>query len=126
MKGNFLAGIFGLFAIFGLAFGAYTTFTDLQTTGDMLVGDDLTVTGDATLSDDCNVGGDLTVTGSIGGSGPLEGTTLSANYFVFLSTYAVSTQTPTVVGQLALDSNYDVYVASGNDNPTQWIKVGDQ
>ncbi len=41
-------------------------------------------------------------------------------------TYSISTTTPTFIGQIAMDTNYDIYVASGTDNPTQWIKVGAQ
>lgn len=43
-----------------------------------------------------------------------------------LQTYSISTSTPIFIGQIAFDTNYDVYVASGTDNPTQWIKVGGQ
>ncbi len=48
----------------------YTKFTNLETTGDMKVGDDLTVTGDAavggnqTVTGNQTVGGSLTVTGA--------------------------------------------------------------
>jgi len=118
-KANILAGIFGVIAFFGLAFGAYTTFTDLKTTGDLLVGDDASITGDIT------VGGETTLANVSGAVGTFTSYSTQP-YLILSSTYSLTTTTPTALGQLALDGSYDLYVASGTDNPTQWIKVGGQ
>lgn len=96
-------------SIAAVAFAAYTTYTNLRVTNDLLVDNDV------------SVGGDLAVTGGTTLTGPG-----SFPYAVLTSTINVSVSTPTYVGQLALHSNFDLYVASGTANPTQWIKVGGQ
>ncbi len=126
-KGNLLAALFGVVAMVGLCFGAYTVFTDLRTTGDMIVGDDLTVTDDASVTGDLTVTGTSTLTGAVSATGALASdVSVTSPFVVFSSTFGISATTPTIIGQLALDTTFDVYVASGTDNPTQWIKVGTQ
>jgi hypothetical protein len=102
-KSTFLAVAFGMIAFVGLALGAYTTFTDLKTTGDMLVGDTLTVVGDTVL------GGPAT-----------------ADYIILSEAVNVAVTTPTVVGQLVRNASFVVYIASGTAGVSQWIKVGAQ
>jgi len=131
MKGSFLAGIFGLFAIVGLCFGAFTTFTDLQTTGDLLVGDDavitdaLTVSGAATLSGGLSgatsITGNTDITGTLDATGEITGDALTISGVV-----DVAVATPTVVGQLIVDSNYELYISTATDSIADWIKVGTQ
>lgn len=87
-----------------------------------------------TYDDSFRVLGDITVTGSVSATGGISdpdlgdatADSLTVPFIVFSSTFSIATTTPTFVGQMALDSNYDVYVASGNSSPSQWIKVGGQ
>ena len=109
MKGNFLAAIFGLFLMIGLAFGAYTTFTDLQTTGDLLVGDDCTIT------DELTVAGETTLSGAT-----------NSDSFTISGIVDVAVTTPTVVGMLVMDSSYILYIATATTSIADWIKVGTQ
>lgn len=90
-------------SVVAVAYAAYTTFTDVRVTHDLIVGNNATV------------GGTFGVTGKV-----------SLPYAVLTSTYNVSVTTPSYVGQLALNGSYVLYVASGIANPTQWIKVGGQ
>lgn len=108
-KSTFLAVVFGVLAFFGLAFGAYTTFTDLRTTGDILVGDDLTVTDELTVTGDTTLGGAVT------------GDSLTISGIV-----DVTVTTPTVAGMLVVDSNYVLYIATATTSIADWIKVGTQ
>lgn len=64
---------------------------------------------------------DLDITGILSAD-----TTVSTPYLVLESTYSIANTTATYVGQLALDGNYDLYIASGTDNKDQWIKIGGQ
>lgn len=68
-----------------------------------------------TKDDSFNVLGRITSTGS-----------LSSTFLILSSTFSIATTTPTAAGQIALDSNFDVYVSSGNQSPSQWIKVSGQ
>ena len=120
MKSKILAGLFGVFAFVSLAFAAYSTFTDIKVNDDLWVVDDVTVNGKVTVDETLEVTQGVTFS-TVTATGYLQG-----NFVVLSSTYSISATTPSVVGQLALDSNYDLYVASGTDNPTQWIKVGAQ
>jgi K+-transporting ATPase c subunit len=92
-----------------LAYAAYTKFIDVQVTGNLVVD------------------GTSTLTGAVAATGAvISSDRVASPYTVFTSTYDVTVQTPTYTGQLALDGSYNVYVASGNAKPSQWIKVGGQ
>lgn len=108
-KANILAAFFGLIAFFGLAFGAYTTFTDLKTTGDLLVGNNATITGDLAVAGDSSVSGGLAL-----------------DFVTLDSAVNVSVTTPTVVGQLVRDASFILYIATATTSTSDWIKVGTQ
>ena len=84
-------------SVVAVAYAAYTTFTDLKVTHNLVVDNDVSVAGKLTVP-----------------------------YTVMSSTINVSVSTPSYVGQLALNGSYVLYVASGVANPSQWIKVGGQ
>jgi len=124
-KGNLLAAAFGAIAFVSLAFGAYTKFTDLQTTGDLIVGDALTVSGATTLSGGISGATSLTgntdVTGTFDATGAITGDSLTISGVV-----DVTVTTPTVAGMLVIDSSYILYIATATTSVNDWIKVGTQ
>ena len=107
-KGIFLAATFGILAFFSIAFGAYTTFTDLKTTGNMLVGDSITVTNDLTVAGNTSI------------------SDVSSSALTLTGIVDVAVTTPTVKGQLVVDSNYDLYISTATNSISDWIKVGTQ
>ena len=51
---------------------------------------------------------------------------LAANRVRLLEVVNVNTSTPTVVGQMVIDSSYKLYIATNTTNVQGWAKVGAQ
>ena len=110
MRNKFLIACLCLAVFVGVAFAvSYTTYTNIQATGDLLVGDDATIVGDI------NVAGTATLSGVI-----------TTDSVVLDGIIDVAITTPTVVGQLAIDSSYNLYISTATDSLSDWIKVGTQ